>query len=336
MSHHADAIHLGIAEAQDVHAHLESDLPPALDEVFKTQREHFRLHGGMTRLHTSAAVLPWPSGFSDEVRKIPFKILGRAAALTNGRHADGRIEMDDYQVSTAKRITLAQHAAYRLLSATLEPVAHFGDILVVKQGTKLTTNSLVVATTEHKRFARRLEFAENHSDVAVLIAQSNNPRAISAPLIAQQSTFELQKVVGVIYDSRYAADDPDGHEVAALEGANALANLTSKRLGLVEIVGSSAEPIALAGQYIMVSDPLPSGTCIAGIAGKPVIVEDASGARYFKRLQTTDRDLVVLESLDSSGVHGPLLMRTASDRPSDENVIVRIWPVAGILFELPN
>lgn len=336
ISHHAGVTNLGMTEAIDVHDHLKKRLSPALDKVFKAQREHFRLHGGMTQLHASAAVLPWPPGFNAEVRQIPLRVLGKAAALTNGRNADGCLDVDDYDASTAKKITLAQHAAYRLTARTLEPVAKQGDILIVKQDAKITPNSLVVAATEHKLFARRLEFAANHSDVAVLIAQANNPRAIAPPVIAQKSTFELQKIVGVIYDTGYLPSAPDGNEVIALDGSVALSYLTSTTLGLVGIDGTSAEPIALHGQYIIVSNPLAAIATMNRLIGKPVIVEDRSGSRYFKRLQTPGEDLVVLESLDTSGEHGPILMKTQSTDSTEQNVITRIWPVAGILFEIPN
>lgn len=336
MSHHAGIGNLGMAEAIDVHVYLKGKLSPALNKVFKAQREHFRLHSGMTQLHASATVLPWPEGFNNDVRDIPLRVLGKAAALTNGRHADGCIDVDDYDLATAKKITLAQHAAYRLTSRTLEPIAERGDILIVKQGAKITPNSLVVAATEQKLFARRLEFAANHSDVAVLIAQANNPRAIAAPVIAQKSTFELQKIVGVIYDADYIHSDPGENEVVALDGSAALSDLISCTLGLVGIDGTSAEPIALHGQYIIVSSPLPPGASLGRLVGKPVIVEDLAGSRFFKRLQAPDQDLVVLESLDASGEHGPILMKLKSTAHTDENVISRIWPVAGILFEIPN
>lgn len=336
MSHHAGSSNLAMAEAIDVHAHLKKALSPALDKVFRAQREHFRLHGGMTTLHTSATVIPWPDGYNAEVRQIPLRVLGKAAALTNGRNADGRLDVDDYEVSTAKKITLAQHAAYRLVARTLEPIAEKGDILIVKQGAKITANSLVVAATDQKLYARRLEYAANHSDVAVLIAQANSPRAIEAPVIAQKSTFELQKIVGIIYDKQFISPDPNGNEVLAIEGSAALSYLISDSLGLVAIDGTSAEPIALHGQFIIMSAPLDTGANIRPLIGRPVIVEDRSGSRYFKRLQEAGHNLIVLESLDTSGEHGPVLLKMQATDPAEEDVVSRIWPVAGILFEIPT
>lgn len=334
MSHHASGVHLGMAEANDVRTHLRSKLLPALTEAFRTQREHFRLHGGMNKLHASADVMPLPEGYTDEVRKMHLRILGRAAALTDGKFADGRIEMAEYDEASSKKLVLAQHAVYRLLSATLEPVASPGDILIVSQRATPTPNSFVVASTDQKLFARRLEFAQNHTDVAVLIAQANNPRKIAPPVIAHQSTFELKKVVGVIYDHDSLASNSSANEVDEIGGTSALSRLVLGQLGLVEVVGDSAEPIALNKQYIIVREPLSIESGLARLAGQPVIAEDAEGHRYFKRLQAVDKNLAVLESLDASGEHSPLVMSINQASASDQNAVVRVWPVAGILFEL--
>ncbi|MGR9392165.1 hypothetical protein ACU8OL_04080 [Rhizobium leguminosarum] len=336
MSHHASSAHLGMAEATDVHSHLRSKLLPALIEGFRTQREHFRLHGGLNKLHVSADILPLPDGHSEEVRKIPFRILGRAAALTDGKFADGMIDMAEYDEASSKRIVLAQHSAYRLRSATLEPVASAGDVLIVSDASSPTPNSFVVASTNEQIFARRLEFALNHTDVAVLIAQANNPRKIAAPVIAQRSTFELKKIVGVIYDNSAFAADASGNEVDYIGGSSALSHLMSGQMGLVEVVGDSAEPIALNKQYIIVKDRFSADVGLTSLVGRPVIAEDGDGQRYFKRLQIARDDLVVLESLDASGEHGPVVMKARGGSASNRDSMTWVWPVVGILFEVPN
>lgn len=336
MSHHASGVHLGMAEATDVRSHLRSKLLPALVEGFRTQREHFRLHGGLTQLYVSAEVLPLPEGYKAEVRKIPFRVLGRAAALTNGRMADGRLDIAEYDEASSKRIVLAQHVAYRLHSATLEPVARPGDILIVSESVQPTPNSFVVAATDEQLYARRLEFAQNHPDVAVLIAQANNPRKIAPPVIAQRSTFELKKVIGVVYDESGPPDVSSENEVGEIGGASALSHHLSGQLGLVEIVGDSAEPMALNKQYIIVKEPVSIETSLVRLAGRPIIAEDADGQRYFKRLQIVEGGLVVLESLDASGEHEPLVMYLKQGNSSAKNFLIRVWPVAGILFEIPT
>lgn len=334
MSHHASGVHLGMAEALDVHTHLQKKLLPALMEAFRTQREHFRLHGGLNRLHASADTLPLPDGHSDDVRKIPFRLVGRAAALTDGKLADGMIELAEYDEARSRKLVLARHSAYRLCSATLEPVASAGDILIVSEASP-TPNSFVLASTNERYFARRLEFAENHADVAVLIAQANNPRKIAAPVIAQRSTFDLKKVVGVIYDDPTTAPRSAESEVAYIGGSAALSHVLTGTMGLVEVVGDSAEPIALNKQFIIVKDPIAADASYASLIGRPVIAEDRDGQRYFKRLQVVANGLVILESLDSSGEHGPVVL-TSQASGIGGGTLTRVWPVAGILFEIPG
>ena len=52
-----------------------------------------------------------------------------------------------------------------------------------------------------------------------------------------------------------------------------------------------------------------------------------------KRLRIVAPDRVVLESLDSGGDYGPIVLALAG---ADKNCLERVWPVAGILFELPS
>jgi hypothetical protein len=332
MSHHASSNSLGMAEAIDVHKYLNCELREALLKSFKTQREHFRAHGGLTSLYAAANVLPFPDGYQAEVKTIPLNIFGRAAALSDGKVADGCINLEIY-ASTDKRIVLAQHSAYRLLTPTLEPVASRGDILILKQSAEPAPNSLVVAATEDKLFARRLELAENHTDVVVLTAQANNPRKIAPPVIAAKSTFELQKVVGVIYDDQPFTNSTDGNEIAQLAGSTALSHLVSGALGLVEIAGDSAEPIALNGQYIIIKNLDVNRGALGAFSGKPVIAEDDNSLLYFKRLRLIQNDIVVLESLEPSGEYGPVVLSlTGAAHPK----LTNLWSVVGVIFELPT
>ena len=67
--------------------------------------------------------------------------------------------------------------------------------------------------------------------------------------------------------------------------------------------------------------------------GKPIIAADTADNRYFKRLRIVGTDGIVLESLDSGGDYGPVVLAAAG---KGKNCLERVWPVAGVLFELPN
>jgi SOS-response transcriptional repressor LexA len=275
-----------------------------------------------------------PEGYKPKVKTIPLRVLGRAAALSGGRVADGRFELDEFDVSNHKKIVLAQHFAYRLTVPTLEPVARQGDILLVKEPGEPSAKSLVVALSDDRILARRFEIAENHSDVAVLTAQAINPRQIAPPVIAHKATFTLHKIVGVLYgDFTWNAPGQSEMEVCDCGGEAVFTGLAADALGLVEVVGQSAEPYALHGQYLVVKNEITAAEALKTLDGKPIIAADTDDNRYFKRLRIAVPDQIVLESLDSGGDYPPVVLASSG---TGKNCLERVWPVAGVLFELPN
>ena len=102
-------------------------------------------------------------------------LLGRAAARTNGRDADGLVDMSVLQTHERLGVVLGDHSAFRLAARTLEPVAKIGDILLTKTVGEPSNKSLVVALSNDRVLARRFEISENQEDIAVLVAQAINP-----------------------------------------------------------------------------------------------------------------------------------------------------------------
>jgi hypothetical protein len=141
-------------------------LEPTLALCFKIHREYLVLHGGLSVVHATEASVALPEGHRGKVATIPLRIWGKAAALTDGRTADGCIDVDLYAEDAQKKITLARHYAYRLRAATLEPVARPGDMLLVKEPGEPSVKSLVVAISDDRIVARRFEVAEGHAEIA--------------------------------------------------------------------------------------------------------------------------------------------------------------------------
>jgi hypothetical protein len=333
IAHHADGVHLGMAEATDAQKHLEGKLLPSLHNGFRLIRTHQLLHGGLKALHISSSSATLPEGYRGSVRNIPLRILGRAAALSDGQIADGRFDLNEYELAQHKKIVLAQHLAYRLTALTLEPVARPGDLLLVLESAEPSERSIVVALDKERILARRFEVAENLSDVAVLTAQAVNPYQIASPIVAQRASLVMRKVIGVLYDSAFQLESPTDDEICECGGESAFTSLTSDALGLVEVVGQSAEPHALNGQYLIVRKEVTGIEALKSLEGRPVIAGDSDGNRYFKRLRAEFGDRVVLESLDSGGEFGPVLLSLPGGLG---NCLERVWPVAGVLFELPK
>jgi hypothetical protein len=333
IAHHAGRVHLGMAEAIDVEEHWRKKIWPALNRAFRLIREHRTLHGGLSVFHAPTPNVALPEGHKTIVKSISFSVLGRAAALSNGQVADGLIDLSEYAAIAHKKITLAQHAAFRLIAPTLEPVARTGDLLIVKEAGEPSEKSLVVALSEDRLLARRFQAAYNHSDIAVLSAQSINPRQIAPPMIAHRGTLILHKIVGVIYqDAEWTPFVSSSMEVCECDGGNILTNLAANALGLVEVVGSSAEPLALNGQYLIIKGETTAVSSIRLLDGRPVIAADTDNVTYFKRLRLVSGTEVVLESMDSGGDWPPVVLAMPGQ---GSNCLDRVWPVAGVLFELP-
>jgi AAA domain len=333
IAHHASGAHLGMAEAIDVETYWRKTLKLQLDSCIRLARDYFIMHGGLTALRLPPSSITLPEGHKAKVAQIPLRILGKAAALSGGRTADGCIDMEMLAEGAHKKIKLAQHSAYRLRAATLEPVARPGDMVLVTEAGEPSAKSLVVALSDSRTLARRFELADNHPDIAVLTAQAINPRKIAPPIIAQKSSLTFFKIIGVLYEnSSWSAPGTSDEEVCECSGEVVLSGVTSEALGLVEVFGQSAEPHALNGQYIIVEKQLTAADALQKLDGKPVIASDSDGSRYFKRLRV-GKDRVVLESMDSGGDYAPVILALPG---GDGNCLERVWPVAGILFELPS
>jgi hypothetical protein len=331
IAHHSDGAHLGMGEAKDSKEHL-AKLLPILDKCFLIARTLRALHGGQKALHKPAPIVKLPEGYRDTVAGLPLQIWGRAAALSDGKSADGLLNVDEFAATLLKKMTLAQHDAFVLNASTLDPVARPGDILLVHEGENPPVNSLVCAIDHDKILARRFALASNDSDVAVLSAQTINPHGIAPPVVAHRSTLHLRQIIGVLYrPDSLDQGVPTQFEVAECKGAASISSLGAQTLGLVEVVGRSAEPFALDGQYLLVRKR--TGTdSLQSLEGKPVIAGDTDGNRYFKRLRVT-ADRIVLESLDVGGDHGPVVLHHPG---GSGNAIADIWVVIGVLFELPS
>lgn len=331
IAHHSSSVHLGMAEATAAKTHLSKVLP-LLETCFRIIRTTRALHGGQKALHKASPVVKLPEGYKTAVKGLPLQVWGRAAALSDGKAADGVVDISEYSEALIKMITLAQHEAFVLNAPTLEPVARPGDILLVHDGDDPPVNSLVCAIDHNQIVARRFALAAHDSDVAVLSAQTINPFQLAAPVVAQRATLHLREIAGVLY--RPDAIDqgvPSAFEVAECKGEAAVSVFGAHHLGLVEVVGRSAEPYALDGQYLLVRKQKVDES-LKKMEGRPVIAGDTEGHRYFKRLRLT-KDRVVLESLDIGGEHGPVVLAPPGDTG---NSLTSIWAVIGVLFELPG
>ncbi len=334
MAHHSSGVNLGMSEATDVEKYWKKPLHLTLVRCFRIVRDYYLLHGNLKALHAPPPSVALPEGYPAEVQNIPLQVHGRAAALTDGRVADGRLNLDEFKESEHKKIVLAQHTTYQLTAHTLEPVARQGDLVLVKEVGEPPAKSFVVALSDNRILARRFELAENDSDIAVLTAQAINPSQIEPPVIAHKASLKLHQIVGILYeDSAWKPPIGTEQEVCECEGTAIITGLTLNILGLIEVTGHSAEPYALDGQYLIIRNEVTTEEEFNMLDGKPVIASDTDDNRYFKRLRAVGSDQVILESLYTGGDYGPEVLFLPG---KGRNCIERVWPVVGVLFELPR
>jgi hypothetical protein len=332
IAHHSSGAYLGMTEAIDVEKYWRKSLRPALERAFRIARDHRALHGGLTALHAMPPTAVLPEGYKIVIGDIPLPLIGSAAALSDGRAADGCVNLT---ISGAPKETveLKDHVIFRITTPTLEPVARPGDLLLVSEHTSPTAKSLVVAMNEDRLLARRLEIADNHSDVAVLTANAINPRMIAPPVVAKMSTLSLRKVVGVVFDrGKWVPGKHGNMEICDCGGEAYVKAAFAEIEGLVEITGHSAEPHALDKQFLIIGKPITSKSAFAQLEGRPVIAGDSIGGRYFKRYRGGN-SVVILESLEIGGDFAPVVL---ADKPGATPHVETIWPVLGVLFENPK
>jgi hypothetical protein len=331
MSHHSGGRALTKDEATDVRSYWTEIIEPKLLNAFRIAREYYHLHGKLTALHEPVPTIAFPDGHSNVLRKLPLNVLGRAAALTNGRIADGHLEVEHFEEGDIEQCVFGKHSAFRLTASTLEPVAMNGDILLVKEDGNPPAKSLVVTLCDGRMLARRYDNAKNHDEVAVLTAQTIHPHRIADPIVAHKNTILMRKIVGVLYDHNgSAAGGLSDGEFCGCGGESILKELAKNALGLVKVEGDSAVPYALNGQYLLIGHPITDASLVAAFSGRPVIASDTNNQVYFKRLRLPIGNEVILESLEVGGNFEPIVL---SKEGQGSKKLKTIWPVLGVIFE---
>ena len=311
----------------------KGSLEKAILRALHSYRE-FMAHKGDHRAYVPIAeIVPLPSAQKEEIRKAILHRNGvAAAAATDGRipFGDGRMTITE---EPGEEVRLGNHDLFRLAAGTLEPVAGVGDFLIVGNGMPARPGNLVVASVGDRVRARRLTVPESNPDVAVLVAQAVDPRAIGTPVIAPLNGFDCKKVVGVLFSVGRDVPDGGGNEVVPVEEVADYWNLIDKgRLFRVE--GRSAEPLALEGQYLIAGDRVTGTAEISRLDGRLVVAVDGEGGCYFKRLRIARGGLVVLESLNPDGTCPSELM--SFDRDGELPTLESAFVVRGVLFDLPR
>lgn len=327
---HDDDETTGVAEAKDVHAFWEQILKKRIHSAFQTYAA-FEAHYGDPRVFDypeNIALLP--TGQNEEVNKAELFQTGMvAAAMTDGRVGDGVLRVEEWE--NAEKVTLFNHEVFRLMANTMEPVATFGNMIIVSNYAEVEGNHLVVAAVGDRLLARRLQETELHKDLAILTAQSINPFDLAAPEVVPLNNLKMKKIVGTLFTSGFGTE-ASTHELEVIEDTNEFLSVLDQAR-LFKVQGRSAEPIALDGQFLMVGQPISNPATWSEFEGGLVIGVDINGGSYFKRLRSRQSGLFVMESLNPDGTTSAELLSVDGREGAPQ--LVQILPVLGVLFELP-
>ena len=255
--------------------------------------------------------IPAPANWNNPLE---LKMLGRAAAKPDAV----TIDLSEPPIS----VKLKPGSTILVRSDTLDPIAKRGQwvILAAEDVSIADGNLAAVATGEGRHFLRRV-----WSDGDSWRMQSINPVQLSRVESVLKAEAAMRKVCGVLFEPRQvlgATADGSDLEWEALD-YHTLDVISS--LYTITVEGNSLEPIARAGQTVLVA----KGTTVKESTmskGSFAVVEtkDEHVGNVIKRVFPSD-DQYILLSPNPVEQHDPI--------PLSVDQIEKLWPLRGILFE---
>ena len=331
-AHHSVSETITVREARKVYEFWGKTLFPALRKVWEEYRFLQKSIVG------ELAAIPLPANCNHEptrstaLASVQPMILGRVSAYSDGRAASAiRIEHQ----TDGDAVDLTALSAYRLEKDTLSPVARVGDILLTRLDGQCRAANLVVEDRGTHRVARRWLEDTAAPALAVLTPSSSNPREVPPAVISRAEGANRRKIVGVLFtaDQLQPGDTVDPNtEATNLDASNEVVADLIADTDIFEVVGSSAEPIALENQYLLAkSAKTDLAEALRELDGRSVIVEDSENCAFFKRLRVLNSRSVILESLDKTGSEGLILLST--DPGGSSPMLTGIREVVGVVFD---
>ena len=331
--HHREDETIGVVQAKTVKTFWEAALMKQIHTAFEVCDQFESFNGEPRTFPRAETIIQFPNGSREDLRALAMHKSGiAAAAKTDGRAGDGIVTVEEWE--TAPEIKLHNHGICQLAAGTLDPVAAIGDPVIVSHCAKVNPRNLVVAAHGDALAARRCNKVDAHPDIAVLTGQSVDPCSLPEPLVIDPGSAEVRKIAGTVFatHSLPAPTSDVNTEIVPLENS-----LSPRRMldeaRLFEVQGRRAEPIALDGQFLMTREAAATIESVRALDGRPVVIVDEDGTRYFKRLRCRG-DFAMLESLDHDGTTARELLRF--NRATGLPRVAQALEVIGVLFELPQ
>jgi hypothetical protein len=330
--HHRLTETITVREGRQAYNFWKTGLFPALHAIWESYRflqKTVFVDGGPVRMPANTNHQPIRSSDLASVKPM---IVGRVSACSDGRLASA---LQITPSEDAEVVDLQSRAVYRLEKDTLSPVAQVGDFLLTRLDRKTGHRNLVIEDRGDHLIARRLLEDNGNKGYAVMSAASSNPRETPKAVVSRVDGARRFKIAGILFASQTLTAGVffEGEtEATALEAADPVVQNLVADTEVFEVQGSSAEPLALSGQFLLAKPPSRDlSRSIADLEGKPVIAETTDGDTYFKRLRKIGKSMVGLESLDKTGREGltVLGLEDVVGRPS----LRQLREVVGVIFE---
>ncbi len=245
-----------------------------------------------------------------DVLDIP--VIGLAAAKSEGWSVDFQADVQGIQFPAG--------AAVAVSSDALEPVARFGQWLLLADESTVPHDGDLVAVRDEKGncYLRRA-----WSGSREWVLQSINPVSAVPVIVTAKRSAGIRKIIGVIYEplARLKAPLVGTHEWTP-SAAFDPTSLSMYRA--IEITGSSLDPVAKDGQFVLVEEKALNVTDVED--GSLAVIEqvDGGGGNLIKRF-FRQKNTCVLVSPNPVDPIAPVVLPLKA--------IQALWPLRGILFE---
>jgi len=244
---------------------------------------------------------------------IDITIVGKAAARSDPWFVDVGEE--------AIAASLSSGTLVLVTGISLDPVARPGQYVILAADDVLPVDGDLVAIVDEdgNRLLRRIWSAED-----TWVLQPANPVQPIACHVAGRGFFAMRKILGVVYLGLGPVPPATGNAMSEWAPVDAVPMGKMKSLQAIAVEGSSLDPIARRGQWVLVSNPISDPAELEHGALAAVVTDDEAVGNVLKRAYP-QQGRIVLVSPNPVDAIPPTIVPFSR--------INAVWPFCGVLFE---